>query len=89
MKLFKIITIIVGTCVITGSIFIMCQGLGLQENLDFGAGAYYYADIPNFEKFVNNTYKTEIPMWVHILLFLFWGFLMYKLWCWIDSRKDK
>ncbi len=65
----------------------MCQGLGLQENLDFGAGAYYYADIPNFEKFVNVVdFQTTIPMWVHIVLFLVWGYLMYKLWCWIDKR---
>lgn len=87
MKIFKIITIIVGTCILAGSIFIMCQGLGLQENLDFGAGAYYYADIPNFEKFVNAAdFQTAIPMWVHIVLFLVWGYLMYKLWCWIDKR---
>jgi len=87
VKIFKIITIIVGTCILAGSIFIMCQGLGLQENLDFGAGAYYYADIPNFEKFVNVVdFQTTIPMWVHIVLFLVWGYLMYKLWCWIDKR---
>ena len=33
-------------------IYIMANGLGLQEGLDFGAGAYYYADIRDFEKYL-------------------------------------
>jgi hypothetical protein len=62
--------------------------LGLVEGYDFGAGAYYYADIPGFEKIMNDeAYKTSVPVWAHILLFLGWGWLMYRLWVWIDSRK--
>lgn len=88
MKPLKIITIVLVTCLFVGCVYIMSKGIGLSNDLDFGAGAYYYADIPNFEKFVNkDIFSTGIPMWVHIALFFIWGFLMYKLWCWIDSKK--
>ena len=69
------------------AIYIMANGLGLVEDLDFGAGAYYYADIPQFAKYVNGDhFKSEFPMWVHIALFLIWGGLMYKLWSWLDKK---
>lgn len=66
--------------------YIMFFHIGLADSLDFGAGAYYYADIPGFDRFVNGThYTSETPMWVLILLFLAWGALMYKFWIWIDK----
>lgn len=54
--------------------YIMANNIGLAEGLDFGAGAYYYADIPGFESIVNtNAYTSPVPMWVLIVLFLAWG----------------
>ena len=35
----------------------------------------------------DEAYRTSVPVWVHILLFLGWGWLMYRLWVWIDSRQ--
>ena len=68
-------------------LYIMANGLGLVEGLDFGAGAYYYADIPEFAKYVNAThFSSDFPMWVHIVLFLFWGYVMYRLWSWLDKK---
>ena len=68
-------------------VYIMVNGLGLVEGLDFGAGAYYYADIPNFSSYVSGDhYESQTPMWVIILLFLAWGALMYRLWSWIEKR---
>lgn len=68
-------------------LYIMGNHLGLTDQLDFGAGAYYYADIPQFTKYVNgNHYISQTPMWVLIVLFLIWGFLMYRLWVWLDKR---
>jgi hypothetical protein len=65
----------------------MANHLGLVDSLDFGAGAYYYADIPGFEKFVNgNHYHSQTPMWLLILLFLIWGYAMYRFWAWIEKR---
>lgn len=53
------------------SVYIMVNGLGLVDELDFGAGAYYYTDIPEFQKYVDaDYYHTSIPMIVYILLFL-------------------
>lgn len=87
-KIFRTVTAIVAAAVLICSIVIVTLRLGLVEGYDFGAGAYYYADIPGFEKIMNDeTYKTSVPVWVHILLFLGWGWLMYRLWVWIDSRK--
>ena len=87
-KIFRTATAIVAAAVLICSIVIVTLRLGLVEGYDFGAGAYYYADIPGFEKIMNDeAYKTSVPVWAHILLFLGWGWLMYRLWVWIDSRK--
>ena len=87
-KIIRTATAIVAAAVLICSIVIVTLRLGLVEGYDFGAGAYYYADIPGFEKIMNDeAYKTSVPAWVHILLFLGWGWLMYRLWVWIDSRK--
>lgn len=65
----------------------MVNRLGLQDSLGFGAGAYYYADIPDFEKYVDRqSYTAPLPYWIHVLLFLAWGALMYLLWIWVDKK---
>lgn len=82
------VTAITVVAVLICAIVIASKGLGLVEGYDFGAGAYYYADIPGFEKILNdNAHITSVPRWVHIIIFLAWGWLMYRLWMWIDSRK--
>ena len=90
MKLNKItltVTVIVAVAVIVCSIFIAAKGLGLVEGYDFGIGAYYYADIPGFEKIINDdAYDTSVPLWVHIALFLGWGYIIWKLWVWIEKK---
>lgn len=69
---------------------IMKNGLGLLDQLDFGAGAYYYADIPGFASLVNGShYQSPVSMPVLIVLFLIWGFLMYRLWIWMESGSKK
>ena len=86
-KIIRTATAIIAAAVLICSIVIVTLRLGLVEGYDFGAGAYYYADIPGFEKIMNDeAYRTSVPVWVHILLFLGWGWLMYRLWVWIDSR---
>lgn len=68
----------------------MKNGFGLLEQLDFGAGAYYYADIPGFASLVNGShYQSPVSMPVLIILFLIWGFLMYRLWTWMESGTKK
>lgn len=75
---------------IAEAIHIMKNGLGLSEQLDFGAGAYYYADIPGFASLVNGShYQSPVSMPVLIILFLIWGFLMYRLWTWMESGTKK
>ena len=86
-KIIPAVTAIVAVAVIVCSIMIAAKGLGLVEGYDFGIGAYYYADIPGFEKIMNDeVYQTSVPLWVHIALFLGWGYLMWRLWIWIDKR---
>lgn len=88
-KTAKVITIIVMVVTVVLALWIMANGLGLVEGLDFGAGAYYYADIPGFEKFVrDDAYDSHLPLWLAIVLFLVWGWLMYRLWVRIDKKKD-
>ena len=86
-KTYKIITIVVAAATAVVSIYIMLNGLGLVDGLDFGAGAYYYADIPDYEKInADGSFHTNVPRWVHILLFLAWGWLMWRLWIWVENR---
>lgn len=86
-KLTKTVTAVVAVTVILSAIVIMSLQLGVVDGYDFGAGAYYYADIPSFEKMaIEDLYQTTIPLWVYITLFLVWGFLMYRLWGWIEKR---
>ena len=87
-KALKIATAVLVVAVLLLALWIMSRGLGLVEGLDFGAGAYYYADIPDFEEIVRtDAYDSHLPLWLAILLFLAWGALMYLLWIWIDKRK--
>lgn len=85
---YSVVAAVVMVIVLTVALYIMFTGSGLQDSLDFGAGAYYYADIPDFDKYVkDNAFHTEIPYTVYVLFFLGWGALMYLLWCWIERRK--
>ena len=87
-KAAKIATVVLAVAIGVLALWIMARGLGLVEGLDFGAGAYYYADIPDFDKIVRgDAYDSHLPLWLAILLFLAWGALMYGLWVWIDRRK--
>lgn len=84
---------LVSLATIVTAVYIMINGLGLVDSLDFGAGAYYYADIPEFQKFVDpDYYHTSIPMIVYIILFLAWGAITFKFWGWLErklsSKKD-
>ncbi len=74
---------------IAEAVHIMKNGFGLLEQLDFGAGAYYYADIPGFASLVNGShYQSPVSMPVLIILFLIWGVLMYRLWAWMESGTN-
>ena len=87
VSLTQIITTIILVPTIVTALYIMANGLGLSDSLDFGAGAYYYADIPEFQKFVNGShYASGTPMWVLIVLFLIWGFVMYRFWAWMERK---
>ena len=81
------VTIGVFVAVVICAVYIAANRLGVVDGYDFGAGAYYYADIPGYENLINeDSYKASVPVWVHIVLFLAWGWLMYRLWNWIDRK---
>jgi hypothetical protein len=83
-----VVTIVAVVAILACAVWIMTRKLGLAPEYDFGAGAYYYTDIPGYEKiFREDVYHTSVPYWVHVVLFLAWGWLMYRLWIWIDKRK--
>ena len=85
-KTLKRISIIAAGIVVLAAIYIMVGGLGLVPEYDFGAGAYYYADIPDYPDVIHDeAYSTSVPIWVHILIFLAWGALMWWLWKKVDK----
>ena len=78
--------LVVGGVILAAAVYIMVRGIGLNPELDFGAGAYYYADIPDYQKRLDwDIYEAQLPFWVYVVLFLAWGALMYRLW----KRLDK
>ena len=89
-KTMRVATVVVAAATLICSIYIMVRGLGLSDKYDFGAGAYFYADSPQLQELSSApVYKTSVPTWVHIVLFLGWGWLMYRLWVWIDRRSNR
>lgn len=86
--LFRAVNYIVLALGILGCVYVMANGIGLADSLDFGAGAYYYADIPEFAKYTDReSYVSPVSMGSLLLLFLIWGVLMYKAWVWIEKKK--
>lgn len=88
--IFRAVTLIMVVAVLFTAVYIAVNRLGLVEGYDFGGGAYYYVDIPEFEKIVDqDSFKAKTPVWVHVVLFIAWGWLMWQLLMWIDSKSDK
>ena len=91
-KIFKVITIVVVVITLFLAGWIMANQLGLVKGYDFGAGAYYYADIPT-EQYQQidpeGDLQTSVPKWIYYVLFFAWGYLMWRLWIWVEMRKSK
>jgi peptidoglycan/LPS O-acetylase OafA/YrhL len=89
-KILRVVTIITVVITLVLVLYIILNHKGLVPEYDFGAGAYYYADIPT-EQYQeidpDGAYRTTVPQWIFYVLFLGWGWLMWRLWCRI-SRKD-
>ncbi len=84
----RVALLVVGGAILAAAVYIMVNRIGLDPELDFGAGAYYYADIPEYQKVLNwDIYQARLPFWVYVVLFLAWGALMYWVWTRIDRRK--
>ena len=84
----RVALLVVGGAILAAAVYIMIRRIGLNPDLDFGAGAYYYADIPDYQKVLDwDLYQARLPFWVYVVLFLAWGALMYWLWTRIDRRK--
>ena len=87
-KIFKVATLFLIVTTLFFTFYIMIHGLGLQDDLDFGAGAYYYTDIPDFDKYTDKTsLSTALPYWIYLALSIAWGIVVYLLWKWIDKSK--
>ena len=59
--IYKVVTAAFVVATLVLAIYIIVNGLGLSRELDFGAGAYYYADIPDFEKYTGEDAKPRLP----------------------------
>lgn len=85
---FRIVTVLMAVIVILTASYIMINRLGLVDGYDFGLGAYYYVDIPEFDKIVDeNAFNNKVPLWIFFLLFFAWGWIMWRLWLRIDRKK--
>ncbi len=87
-RVYRIATAVMVVVVLVLAGYIMINRLGLVEGYDFGGGAYYYVDIPEFQKILpaEEAFQTRIPVWVHVVLFVAWGWLMWRFLNWVDKR---
>lgn len=89
-RIMRVITIAVVVITLVLALYIILTRRGVVPEYDFGAGAYYYADIPT-EQYQeidpDGAYRTSVPKWVFYVLFVGWGWLMWRLWCRI-SRDE-
>lgn len=82
--------VVTTAAVIAAVAVIMVNSWGLSDELDFGAGAYYYADMPGFEQWFDKAFYTSyMPLWVYATLFFLWGAVAYRLWVILDRNGDK
>ena len=82
-KIIRVITIAVVVITLVLALYIILNHKGLVPEYDFGAGAYYYADIPvdEYQEIdPDGAYHSSVPQWVYYVLFLGWGWLMWRLW---------
>ena len=87
-KIYMVITIAVVVITLVLVLYIILSQKGLVSEYDFGAGAYYYADIPADEYQEidpDGAYQSSVPQWIYYVLFLSWGWLMWRLWCRISK----
>ncbi len=87
VRVMCIIGIIIFAVAVVAAVYAMSHRMGQLPGFDFGAGQYYYTDIPGWQKyFLVDAYDNQVPLAVLIGLFFAWGFLMYRLWCFLDRK---
>ena len=85
MKLLTILTYAVMAAAVIAAAYLTCGQYGLIPGLDFGCGQYYYTDIPDWQRYFSVKGVVEnCPRWIYYVLFVAWGYLMYRLWKLID-----
>jgi len=81
VKLWTTVIWMVMTVAVITAAFLMFGHYGMISGLDFGCGQYYYTDIPDWPKYFSVKGIVEnCPAWVYYLVFVLWGYLMYRLW---------
>ena len=85
-KILKVMTIMTIVITLALTLYIMAFRLGLSDKFDFGAGSYFYTDHPELQEAAESaSYTTSVPKWVYYVLFLGWGWLMWRLWVRLDK----
>ncbi|MCQ2070685.1 MAG: hypothetical protein MJZ68_06115 [archaeon] len=79
MSVGKIVKIALSLGVVALVVYIMVNGIGLVDGLDFGAGAYYYADIPEFDKLSRSDLDFSGSALAVIVFFVVWSIVILGL----------
>ena len=87
MKVASIVVYSIMVAAVIAATIVICGHYGLLPGLDFGAGQYYYTDIPGWERYFSvDGIRDTCPRWLYYVLFAVWGYAMYRLWRWIDRH---
>lgn len=89
VKYLNYITLIVFIAAICGGLYIIKNGIGLIDGLDFGPGSYFYTDIPDWDKrFFKQehiTFNSDHPIFF-AAFFIGWGIASWKLLTLLDAK---
>lgn len=89
LKIVCRIGIVIFLIAVVAAVYMMYHHMGQVPGIDFGPGQYYYTDIPGWQKyFVPDYYNNTVPAGILIALFFLWGFLMYRLWTFLDKKLN-
>lgn len=88
IKILNRVCMIVGAITIPAAIYLACNGAGLTDGT-FGPGAYYYSDIPNWDKIFLGEHAIRLGFDNPVIgygFFIIWGIIIFNAFLWVDRK---
>ena len=91
IKILNLVCIVILIFTIPAAIYLASQGAGLTDG-SYGPGAYYYSDIPGWEKIFFGEKAIRLGFDNPVIgygFFVIQAFILFNILLWVDKRGDK